>query len=358
MSERTSEEDVPLGALLPPGVRVSRVRSDPARCRAAQRLVEHSRPGDRDAGRLFLANTRAAGIDLEHFFASFPDESGSEHSGTQPSMRFRRRTDEDSHPPARESLLIVLGSGRTALLFPSMPESSDRERELGSVVVRGIEGLPSERNDGPALAQALLLRSEAASGRGLEHAGFTKLAELAYLRKTPLRTSERFESYRDGLVEGVTVKRLIDIEDSERDQTLTQALEASYKDTLDCPELQSLRETSDVLVSHKATGVFDPTLWWVLFKDNEPAGVTLVSALEERSEAELVYMGLGRSLRGHGLGKRMLGLAIDELRKRGTGSLTCAVDLRNTPAMKLYSSLGLRAFAERVAYVLDLRNSS
>lgn len=339
-------------AALPEGVRIKRVRSDTQRLRAAQRLVEHARPGDRDAGRLFLANTRTAGISLEHFFASFPPE---DPDGSQPTKGLKRSKRDDAYPPARESILIVLGSGRTALLFPSLPETDSRTYELGSVVSRAIDGLPRVDAEGPALAQALLLRSERAAGVALEHAGFTHLAELAYLRKAPLRSSERHAVYEDGSVQGVSVRTVASYSEAERDNVLCDALRASYIETLDCPELQALRETEDVLASHKATGTYDPSLWWVICQNDQPSGVVLVSELESNTEAELVYMGLGPALRGKGLGKRLLGTALAALRSRGIGSFSCAVDLRNTPALRLYQSFDMRPFAERIAYVRDLR---
>ena len=327
-------------AVLPDGVWVERVPTDAARRRAAQRLVEHARPGDKDAGRLFLANTKAAGISLEHFFASFQDGAASHGEGC---------------PPAREATLIVLGSGRTALVFPSLPDSADREGELGAVAAYGLAGLRPHEDGGPALAQALLLPGEKASGRGLERGGFSRLAELAYLRKTPLRSSERLPVYERGMVEGVEVLRASEIGADDRDDVLIRALEASYEDTLDCPELQALRETSDVLDSHKATGLYDRALWWVVFDGPDPAGVMLLSVLESKTEAELVYMGLGPSVRGKGLAKRLLGTGIAALRRRGVGALSCAVDLRNEPALALYRSLGMRPFAQRLAFVRDLR---
>ena len=44
-------------------------------------------------------------------------------------------------------------------------------------------------------------------------------------------------------------------------QQVDLALDRSYVDTMDCPELCGMRATADILASHKATGEFDPSLW-------------------------------------------------------------------------------------------------
>jgi ribosomal protein S18 acetylase RimI-like enzyme len=65
-----------------------------------------------------------------------------------------------------------------------------------------------------------------------------------------------------------------------------------------------------------------------------------------------VYLGLSPELRGRGLGRVMLCKGIDELQHRHpTWGMTLAVDHRNTPALRLYASLGFKPFGERVAMV-------
>ena len=87
---------------------------------------------------------------------------------------------------------------------------------------------------------------------------------------------------------------------------LLEALESSYQDTLDCPELCGLRETPDVLDSHRSTGVFDPALWWMVHVNGQARGCALFNRCPEQRTIELVYLGLSPELRGRGLGKWLL----------------------------------------------------
>ena len=79
------------------------------------------------------------------------------------------------------------------------------------------------------------------------------------IRQANARARELF-GYPEGF-EGVRVEAFRDGED---DEALMAALERSYVDTLDCPELCGLREKRDVLDSHRSTGKFDPNLWWLV----------------------------------------------------------------------------------------------
>ena len=76
-----------------------------------------------------------------------------------------------------------------------------------------------------------------------------------------------------------------------------KALERSYVDTLDCPELCGLRVVDDVLESHRSVGVFDPGMWWLVMAEDEPEGCMLLSACPEQNAVELVYLGISPRLR-------------------------------------------------------------
>ena len=132
------------------------------------------------------------------------------------------------------------------------------------------------------------------------------------------------------------------------------ALEASYVDSLDCPELYGVRDTADVLDSHLATGQWNPSLWWLVERAQSALGVALFNPLGDGVGCELVYVGLGPELRGLGLGRTLLWKGIAACAARGMREMTCAVDRRNAPAMRLYESLGFREFARREAFVRKL----
>jgi ribosomal protein S18 acetylase RimI-like enzyme len=139
---------------------------------------------------------------------------------------------------------------------------------------------------------------------------------------------------------------------------LSKALERTYEETMDCPELCGMRVVGDVLESHRSVGVFDPGMWWLVMDSGEPEGCMLLSACPEQNAVELVYLGLSPRLRGRGLGSSLLMMGVQSLTGRPEKMLTCAVDTRNAPAMALYRRCGFQRFAVRVPLVLSLRRSA
>ena len=132
---------------------------------------------------------------------------------------------------------------------------------------------------------------------------------------------------------------------------LIRALDRTYEATLDCPELCGLRDTADVLESHRSTGVFDPALWWLVFLNEQPHGCMLLNRCPDHGTVELVYLGLSPELRSRRIGSRLLELGLAAIDSTGGTPITCAVDLRNAPALRLYGRLGFREFGRRVALV-------
>jgi ribosomal protein S18 acetylase RimI-like enzyme len=249
------------------------------------------------------------------------------------------------------------------MFFASHPDTESRQAALSAAIGRACDAL-----GGMVLAQALLLPKEARAARAFGDAGFDVLADLGYLRWRPgrpggggSRTSPA-EAWAAGVgaerfrADGVTLQRVSSLDGSARDRVLREALRQSYEGTLDCPALCRMRTVDDVLSSHRAVGVFDPSLWWVIESEGRPSGALLWSRTEGGgvSSAELVYMGLSPRLRGKGLGGKLLAFSREELTARGIAELTCAVDLANTPARNLYDRFGFRRWAVRRAFVRRL----
>ncbi|MCU0688561.1 MAG: GNAT family N-acetyltransferase [Phycisphaerales bacterium] len=214
------------------------------------------------------------------------------------------------------------------------------------------------------LAQALIELGQEQVGKALLAAGFTRLAELAYLRRDIPRYG-RVETPDTSSLQATDIRVVnlstltSEIGAAAADELLLEAMSASYQQTLDCPLLCEIRRPSDVLASHRSVGVHDPTLWFVLLRREGQrwagAGCMLLSPFAEHQTVELVYLGLGPSVRGRGLAGALMGLGLDLLQSRGTRCLACAVDMANTPAMNLYKRLKFRAFARRVGYIADVR---
>jgi GNAT superfamily N-acetyltransferase len=275
--------------------------------------------------------------------------------------------------------LAARSSGRSAATAVSVPPAPHRvalirraHSELATARVE-IEGLirsgaiPANggagRNGGQIplahVAQVLLKPTELAEMQTYEAAGFIRLAELAYMRREWTRLA-RFAMPDIRTHSDLSIVPLSQFDSREGDRLLLEAMAESYQDTLDCPALCGMRRIEDVLASHRAVGRYDPSLWWVVLQqvlspegtiERFARGCCLISRLPKFDGAELVYLGLGPAVRGRGLGMLLLQLAFHHLHSLGERSLACAVDLANTPALRLYKRAKLQQFAERVAMV-------
>lgn len=352
------------------------------RLAAAARLVSDQSLDPMEAARRFLESAKALKIDLTQMWGTLAPNG----------------------LDVRQVCLAVVGSGRTAMLFVSGPARSgstwfasarrkaasgtDDQGERIAVIRTACDALSKgSGSDAPgvALAQALLESREREAAAALRTAGFMQLGELAYMRLALSSTPKAVELAPASGIQwppGVQVRSveslLAEGWDSQRvDEALSLALERTYVDTLDCPELCGLRSVRDVLESHRAVGVHHPAFWWLLFDEHGPQGCALFSVCPEQDSIELVYLGVSPAIRGHGVGRSLFKLGLSELYQRaiyrgdefegastspttprvaGLGGVTCAVDTRNQPAVKLYRSLGFQRFATRVPLVKRLES--
>ncbi|MFZ4574948.1 MAG: GNAT family N-acetyltransferase [Phycisphaerales bacterium] len=307
---------------------------------AAMRLVSQDSPDLEAAGRRLLVTGPLYGIDLSLLWG-IPDGSGG----------------------VRQVCLAVIGAGRTAMLFLSEPPSkqdalagtaigedpSDAQQDRAECVHAACRGLLEQYGEKVQVAQALPHVRETWAIDAYQSAGLIGVGNLTYLRRPPQPVKVASTVLPEEL-EMLRYSRVPNGEDA-----LLQSLRSSYEDTKDCPELCGLREPEDILESHRATGKFDPDLWWILRLRGTPSGCILLSQCPEQRRIELVYMGVGTELRGRGLSKPLLASAIREAtRARPDWPVTCAVDDRNEPAKRLYDSLGFEAFEHRCALVRRL----
>jgi ribosomal protein S18 acetylase RimI-like enzyme len=257
----------------------------------------------------------------------------------------------------RQVCLAIPNAGKTVGVFPGAWSARAGELlamriERGALLEHVSRAVRDEAGLDMHLAQALLEPDDREGLASFQAGGYQRLADLAYLRRV-ISHGGRHEP----LVwpEGVRVASLRELPEGEGERLLRSALERSYEGTLDCPALCGLRELDDVVASHRAVGVYDPRLWWVVLHRGEPWGCMLVNAGVSHETAELVYLGLGPAARGKGLGAGLLKLAMAALSRRQETVLACAVDTQNTPARRLYERAGFRQFALRVAVVRSLR---
>jgi mycothiol synthase len=189
-------------------------------------------------------------------------------------------------------------------------------------------GLAWARSIGCKLAQSLANPEEARFAEPLKRCGFAKVTRLHQLVR-PLgnlpaaATRLRFETYRPSLHADFAV-----------------TLERTYEGTLDCPELNGRRSADEILAGHRGQGTFHPNFWWLAYDGATPVGVLLLIEMLDGVTWELAYLGIVPAYRRHGLGRALTLHALHALRDQPATRMLLCVDERNTPARKLYRSLG------------------
>ena len=243
------------------------------------------------------------------------------------------------------TVLVVPSPGRTAMFFASHPADDADSAAVGSLIRHAAEA--TSQTD-VHLAQALLDPGETLDRRTFRAGGFTELAHLSYMERVMSRTRRESEVRWPS---DVVLQRY----DDSLEDDLLNILEASYENTLDCPALRGLRETRDILIGHRSTGVFDPALWTLLRVNDQPAGALLLNPSPQQQSMELVYLGLAAKARGRGLGRMLLRHGLSLVAGRRERTMTLAVDERNAPALALYRAEKFRCVLRRVAMVQPLR---
>jgi ribosomal protein S18 acetylase RimI-like enzyme len=238
------------------------------------------------------------------------------------------------------AILCLPIAGATALVWPPQviagPKAREREDALIGHAARWLQ------DQGIKLAQALLAPEEADTGRPLLRNGFFHLTQLEYLRHS-----------LDIAIGWLAAPAQIVLEPySDVNPTLFgEVLERTYQGTQDCPELNGVRSTQEVLEGYRSQTRGRPPRWWLALRQSQPVGVLITSDLPESACWELSYLGLVPEARGQGWGRELVLHALLEARADGAAGLTLSVDCRNLPASNLYQSLGFEPFDSRVAFV-------
>lgn len=314
---------------------------------AAERLIDATGPMARQAAQRLIDAGPDSGISFAHAFATI---------------------DSDVHA-VRELAIAVPAPGRSALIFLSRPKADEPRAEeraaCAQALTSHLAALPGQPFD---IAQSLPAANERWAVDALTNAGWLIVGNLAYMRRpigpqdAPKPGVLRTRKPQRELPDGVEVEHIsIPEPGSPRHTDLVAALNDSYTNTLDCPSLCGMRRTSDILASHAAIGRPELAMWAVVSHEGRPAGAVLLACLPEQRCYELVYIGLGPSLRGFGLGEVLLENAVEQIATRlkraprsGRWSLTCAVDTANKPAVRLYERVGFMSFDRRIACVHGL----
>ena len=234
-------------------------------------------------------------------------------------------------------------AGKAAAVWA--PEVDPFGRWVGAAIALVRAVLADLEARGYKLAQALL--DESAPGRAsadLVAGGMPRVPELVYLERgttLPLPLPPDPPPF-----DWVSFTPETDVE-------FRAVLEQTYRASLDMPELEGVRSLDDIISSQRAGSRYVPDRWRLGRVRDEPdaAGVGLLSALSVRGAWEVAYLGLTPAARGRGLGRAVLGHAL-QLAAPHAPRLELAVDLRNVPAHRLYRGAGFIPFDRRAVHLV------
>ena len=264
--------------------------------------------------------------------------------------------------------LFVSSPGRTAFIYTSgSPVAKGAEDDSAAQALKQLCRWAFEQDCN--LLQVMLEPADNVRRQICLRSGFKQLTDLIYLFRSCKRQEAEYTTSEN-------VNWLI--YDKKHHDLFKQVLLETYRDSLDCPELENIREAEDVIRSHKSSGCFDPRCWKLLLCGESPedlskadpkrekqlieidqqffkgeskgcsaGGVILLAPLQDGSTMELVYMGLSPAVRGRGLAKVLLHEALACAGRSGANSMVLAVDCRNYIAHQLYKSFGFHEAIRR-----------
>jgi ribosomal protein S18 acetylase RimI-like enzyme len=244
------------------------------------------------------------------------------------------------------ALVCLPVPGASGLLWPPQARPGPQRGQVEDDLLRHAAAWL--RGRGARLGQALLAPAEAPLAPPLERNGFAHVTSLWYMRhdlKLPyalVRAPERlaYRSYQDG-----------------DPDLFHRTLLETYENTLDCPEVNGVRELVEILEGHRAQGTYDPRRWWLALDGDRPVGVLLLSAVPEWEAWDVAYVGVVPGARGRGWGRELMHRALRAAHASDATHLTLSVDTRNRPAWKLYLDLGFEAYECREVYLAIWRSA-
>jgi len=199
------------------------------------------------------------------------------------------------------------------------------------------------RQSGVKVCQAFAPFPERSDMASLERNGFRHVTQLVYLR----RDVDLEAGWGDAPEIPVNC---IPCESKPSSEQLDVLL-ATHEATLDCPELNGLRTTEEVLESYFPGNQSSSSWWLTNGEENKPVGVFLFDKGPEPSVLELSYLGLIPSARGRGLGGAALSRINRIAGESGYHFVSVTVDARNEPALRLYQKYGFVETEKREVYL-------
>lgn len=226
-----------------------------------------------------------------------------------------------------------LTAGKTAVLWPPAATSPSGPALMEAVAVF------LDDNE-VALAQLLSNPSAPPNLNLLAAGGFRELAKLAYLTLD----KDFFPQVKPpGVVE-------FEPHASESPDRLGNLLLQTYQDTLDCPQLNGIREPAEIIEGYAAQGTFSSDRWFFAQIEGEDVGALILTQHADGESWELIYMGVTPTGRGQGLGWQILQYALWQAYCGDAQRLVLAVDESNKHALAHYRKAGFTIFDRRTVF--------
>ena len=235
--------------------------------------------------------------------------------------------------------------GRAAIvwqpqLLPHEPTHSSPS--LPAALLRRLTEILARGNS--QFAQALLASGDAAAAEHFGAAGFYRAAELLYL------------SGESAIFPNEPPRLPFELRPSDAlaEPQLCELIDHTYVGTLDCPQIDGLRDTADVLQGYRGVGEYRAGFWQIAFHEGRPVGCLLINLHPDVRHAELVYVGLISEARGNGWGFLLTKQALWQAKQAACDRLVLAVDAANAPATNIYQQAGLTEWDRREIWVCPL----
>lgn len=239
--------------------------------------------------------------------------------------------------------LAQMLAGRASLAWPPKFVAADeveRERELIAGII-GRRLISDLKQGGIHIVQSLIAPGETDSEKWLAIGGFSHAADLLYLAAnaedaplSPQKLSFALEAFQPS-----AMARLIDV------------VQRTYVGTLDCPQIDGLRDTADVISGYQSVGDYQPALWFFVRHDGHDVGCLLLNQHSDVQHLEIVYLALTPEVRGRGWGLQLTKQALWLARETSSRRAVLAVDAANEPAVRLYFVAGFEVFDRRAVWL-------
>lgn len=243
------------------------------------------------------------------------------------------------------ALVAQILPGNSALVWPpqfALPRHAPRSSLAAPLFAQLDREL---RTRGVHVAQALLPLDDTSAAELLMQFGFAHAGDLLYL-------AAPFEAFPD---EPWTLRFEVEPFRPSEAGRLARIIDRTYVGTLDCPQLDGMRDTADVISGYQAVGEFRTELWQLVRDTGRDVGCLLVNLHPAANQAEIVYAGLVPEVRGRGWGLELTRHAQWLARLARCEQVVLAVDADNAPAIRMYVAAGFSEWDRRSLWLRSTR---